>query len=38
MRKSYLFQIIFGELNEDYHHKADFSFELQIIKVFEITR
>jgi hypothetical protein len=31
---SYLFLIILGELYESYHYRADFSFELQIIKVF----
>jgi hypothetical protein len=33
-----LYQIILGELYDNYHSRADFSFELQIIKVFEITR
>jgi hypothetical protein len=35
---SYLFVIIWGELYENYYYRADFSFELQIIKVFEISR
>jgi hypothetical protein len=38
MRKSYLFRIIWGKLYEQYHYKEDFSFELLITKVFEITR
>jgi hypothetical protein len=37
IQKSYLFQIIWGELHENYHYSADFSFKLWIIKVFEIT-
>jgi hypothetical protein len=32
------FFIIWGELYENNHYSADFSFELLIIKVFEITR
>jgi hypothetical protein len=28
------FQIIWGELYENYHYRADFSFKLQLIKVF----
>jgi hypothetical protein len=32
---SYLFQIIW---EESYHYRADFSFELRTIKVFQITR
>jgi hypothetical protein len=35
MQESYLFLIILGELYENYHYRADFSFKLQIIKVFE---
>jgi hypothetical protein len=27
-----------GELFENYHYRADFSFELRIIEVLEITR
>jgi hypothetical protein len=38
MRESYLFWIIWRELYEDYHYRAELSFELRIIKVFEITR
>jgi hypothetical protein len=38
MRESYLFWIIWGELYLNYHYGADFSFKLQIIKVFQITR
>jgi hypothetical protein len=30
--------IIWGELYENYPYGADFSFGIQIIKVFEITR
>jgi hypothetical protein len=34
MLECYVFQIIWGELYKNYHYRADFSFELQIIKVF----
>jgi hypothetical protein len=36
--ESYLFRIIWGEQYENYQYRVDFSFELLIIKVFEITR
>jgi hypothetical protein len=36
--ESYLFQIILGELYKNYHHRTIFSFELRIIKVYELTR
>jgi hypothetical protein len=32
------FQIIWRELYENYHYRTDFSFELWMIKVFEVTR
>jgi hypothetical protein len=32
------FQFIWGELYENYHYRTDFSFELRIIKDFEIIR
>jgi hypothetical protein len=32
------FWIIWGELYENYHYMTDFSFELRIIKVVELTR
>jgi hypothetical protein len=38
MRESYLFRIIWGKLYEQCYYKEDFSFELLITKVFEITR
>jgi hypothetical protein len=38
MQEIYLFQMIWGELCGNYHYRADFSLELRIIKVFEITR
>jgi hypothetical protein len=31
------FRIIWGEVYDSYHYRKNFSFELQIIKVFEIT-
>jgi hypothetical protein len=36
MWESYFFHFMWGELYENYHYRADFSFKLQIIKVFEI--
>jgi hypothetical protein len=38
MQENYLFQIIWEELYKHYHYRADLSFKLQIIKVFEVTR
>jgi hypothetical protein len=38
VRESYLFKIIWGELYGNDHYRAEFSFELRIIKVFKITR
>jgi hypothetical protein len=35
---SYLFQMIWGEMYENYHYRAEFSFKLPIIKVFKTTR
>jgi hypothetical protein len=35
MWEHYLFLLISGELYEIYYYRADFSFELLIIKVFE---
>jgi hypothetical protein len=37
MWHSYFFQITLGELYENYHHRADFSFKLRIMRVFDIT-
>jgi hypothetical protein len=37
LQESYLFQIIWGELYENSHYRTESSFELPIIKVFEIT-
>jgi hypothetical protein len=34
MRESYIFCIIWGDLYENYHYRADFSFELRINKFF----
>jgi hypothetical protein len=38
MREVILFQIIWEELYENYHYRADFSFELQITEVFKTTK
>jgi hypothetical protein len=38
MLEGYLCRIIWGEFYENYPYRADFSFELRIIKVLKISR